>query len=62
MINQYKEMDLELSPEEMNASKYALDLAQVSPEDVELALKITAVRRAKHGGHAPHNKEDNGWV
>ena len=62
MITQYKDMGMEMEPEDMDPSKYAPDLSQASPEDIDLAIKITAIRRAKHGGRAPYNKGDSGWI
>jgi hypothetical protein len=52
-------MGIKMTPDEMDPSKYSQDLSQVSPDDVELAIQLTAIRREKNGGKPSVNKNDN---
>lgn len=50
-----------MTPEDMDSSIYSPDLSQVSQEDIDLAIKILAIRRKKYNGPS-HNKGSNIWI
>lgn len=61
MIDQYRQIDMEPTLDDLTAD-YAPDLSKASPEDIELAVKLTKIRRDKHGGKPPYNKGDSSWI